>query len=244
MRIMMDMTIKAAAEPTTHEDAREVLLAARRGDRSVLPVLRGLIDANPHVRQYLGDLAPHVSRAWIDLAAGTDLALAEAIARKIQALKAELAGPASTPLERLLVDRVAAGRLQVHHAEAMLCRAKDRSLTLAQFDHFRRRIERAQRSHLASVKTLATIRKLLSASPRPPVIAGPECHAKPLRRGAKAARRGGPAKSDDEASKVVANGAAKGRRKPPSAGNVKGPRGAVISEPLRASPRGFVESEN
>ncbi len=140
----MDMTIKAAAEPTTHEDAREVLLAARRGDRSVLPVLRGLLDANPHVRQDLGDLAPHVSRAWIDLAAGTDLALAEAIARKIQALKAELAGPASTPLERLLVDRVAAGRLQVHHAEAMLCRAKDRSLTLAQLDHLQHRMERAQ----------------------------------------------------------------------------------------------------
>ena len=74
-RVMKNVNLGLAAGTFTSEDIREVLEAARRGDRSVLPALRQWLDARPDFFQHLGDVAGHAERAWIELAAGTDLVL-------------------------------------------------------------------------------------------------------------------------------------------------------------------------
>src|SRR5262245_31479716 len=94
------------------------LARARGGDPAAATSLRAALDATPALWDELGDLAACAERSWIALAAGDDPIVREALARRLAALKAELAGPAAAPLELLLVDRVAATWLQVNHADA------------------------------------------------------------------------------------------------------------------------------
>jgi len=221
-------------------DVREVLGRAERGDRTALPALRGLLDTHPQVWRHWGDLAAHARAAWVDLATGPNLVLGETLARKMEALGDVLSGPAPTPLERLLVDRVVLGWLQAHHADAAAAQAAGRELTPAQFGHLQKRQERAQRSYLAAAKALALVRKLLPAAAKPrvgdrPVDAGDTEHpgverGRPARPGK--ARPGPPERGRRGASEA----AAKGR---------KGPgREAVIPDTLRKRLRGMVGSEN
>jgi hypothetical protein len=79
--------------------------------------------------------------------------------RKLPLLKAELAGPDPTPLERLLADRVAACWLQLHYYEAILAQSLG-NMTIAQGHYQQRRIDSAHRRYLAAIKTLALVRKL------------------------------------------------------------------------------------
>jgi hypothetical protein len=107
-----------------------------------------------------GDLAEHAQRAWVALIAGDDPVLAEAVARKAAALKAEVAGPDPSPLEALLAARVAATWLQLSHAEAVYAlQAQGLSLRLAEVAL--KRIDAAHRRHLAAVGALAAVRRLL-----------------------------------------------------------------------------------
>jgi hypothetical protein len=146
------------------DELRAALARARRGDRAALPVLRDVL-ARPEFWQTHGDLALHAERAWIDLICGPDLVLAEALGRKTGAMKDELAGPAPTPLERLLVGRIVATWLQVSYESASQAQARDVSLKQAELTS--RRLARAHKGLLMAVGTLATVRRLLPSAPVP-----------------------------------------------------------------------------
>jgi len=151
--------------PPAAADLARLLEAARRGDPAALPALRTFLDENPAVWRHAGDLAAHAERAWVELAAGPDLMARELLTRQLAALKAELAGPAPTPLERLLVERVAATWLQANYADAVVALARDVSVKQAELALERQ--DRAHRRHLAAVAALATVRRLLPAACRP-----------------------------------------------------------------------------
>ena len=75
-----------AAETDPHPPTAPVFDLVRRaqqGDRSALPGLRKLLDADPDLWRHYGDLAGHAKTAWLDLLAGPDLALREAAERKV-----------------------------------------------------------------------------------------------------------------------------------------------------------------
>ena len=175
--------------PLTEGELRELLGRAGRGDRTVLPALRRLLDARPALWKYAGDVARHAEAAWIDLLAGRDLLVRESLTRSVAALKAELAGPGAPPLERLLAERVAANRLQASQADAAFAQLKGRDLTAAQLEMCQRRQERAQRSYLEAIKAMATVRKLTATAPSVAASGataddGGGDRAGPLRRGA------------------------------------------------------------
>src|SRR5436309_120325 len=96
------------AQSLSAERLRQLLEGAQRGDLEAQVGLRGALDANPELWQRYRDLAAHAETAWIERAGGLDPVLKQAMAGKVAELKAELAGPSPTPLERLLVERVAA----------------------------------------------------------------------------------------------------------------------------------------
>jgi hypothetical protein len=104
--------------PAAHDldEIRALLARAGGGDQAALPRLRALLDETEMWRR-LGDLAAHAELTWIRHVSGTDLALREMLARKLGALKAELGGPAPSPLERLMIDRIAINWLIVGHAD-------------------------------------------------------------------------------------------------------------------------------
>jgi hypothetical protein len=114
-----------------------------------------------------GDLAVQAQAAWVNLTAGPDLLLHESLQRFAEQMKSDLAGDDPSALERLLVERVAATWLQVNHADAAYAQAKGPGATVAVMTELQKRQESASRSHLAAVKQLALVRKLLKPAPSP-----------------------------------------------------------------------------
>ena len=100
------------------EQLRQLVERAEQGDASVMGELRVALDANPWVWERYGDLAKQSQAAWLQLIAGRNLLLLEATQRKAAQLRAELAGPQPTPLERLLVERIVSSWLQTNYADS------------------------------------------------------------------------------------------------------------------------------
>jgi hypothetical protein len=160
-----DQEQPTGAEAPATERMRRLLERAERGDRSALPALELLLDATPEVWRTYGDLARVAEDAWVELVAGPNLLLKESLRRKLAELKSELlSGPTASPLEGLLVERVGAGWLQAAYADASAAQAREKALDLAQLAQQQRRQERAQKGFLASIRTLATVRKLLATA--------------------------------------------------------------------------------
>jgi hypothetical protein len=126
---------------------------AQRGDESVMPQLRRLLDGPDS--QYFNDLAGSVRAALIRKFADDDRLARELIGREMKALRAELLGPAPTAIERLLAERVAVGWLEVHTAEHRLAveDAENRP-------HWQLQVDHAHRRFLASVRLLTAVRRL------------------------------------------------------------------------------------
>ena len=100
------------------DEVRTLLALAAMGDRDALPLLRRPCStAGPASGETLGDLATHVQMAWVHRIGRSDVAVKEALGRRADALRNELAAPGATPLERLLIDRVVATWLEVHAAD-------------------------------------------------------------------------------------------------------------------------------
>jgi hypothetical protein len=139
-------------------EIRAVLARAGGGDQAALPRLRALLDETQLWRQ-LGDLAAHAELTWIRHVSGTDLAMREMMARKVGALKAELGGPVTSALERLLIDRIAINWLMVSHADLEAAGTKDGDPRRA--DLAMKRQTQAMQRYATAIKALAAIRRLL-----------------------------------------------------------------------------------
>jgi hypothetical protein len=90
-----------------------LLPAANAGDPAALAELRAVLGTTPRLWRELGDLGRQGEAALIRIAAGSNPVAKDAIIRKLDALRREVAGPDPSPLERLLADRVAVGWLRV-----------------------------------------------------------------------------------------------------------------------------------
>jgi hypothetical protein len=158
-----------AAEKPSHEAVVLLLKRAEQGDQSVLAELRKLLNDNPALWQSYSDLAAQASASLIQLAAGKNLLLAESLLLKTEAMKEELAGPAASPLERVLAARVVACWLQTSHLDALVAQARDGNPARAKL--LMQQQDAAHRRQLSAAKTLAVVRKLLTPTPSPVAIA-------------------------------------------------------------------------
>jgi hypothetical protein len=157
---------QAEAGPRQQEDELARLVGrAERGDLSVLPALREALAANPNLWQTYGDLALQAEGALVRVAAGSNLLLAESLLLKLRALKAELGGDGASPLERLLIARVTATWLQTAYFDGLLAQAAGASE--ARLKVLRQMQDAAHRRHLAGIKQLAVVRRLLRPAPSP-----------------------------------------------------------------------------
>jgi hypothetical protein len=120
--------------------------------------LRELLKAPEAVDLCGGDLARLSQRTLIAKFSGKNLAFREALLRKLDVLRAELAGPEPTPVERLLAERVVSCWLHLHHLEQIYSQKDSMSLELG--DYYQRSIDRAHKRCLAAVKALAVVRRL------------------------------------------------------------------------------------
>lgn len=146
-----------------------LLKQAEQGDRSVVPELRKLLDAHPEIWEFYGDLAHQAQESWLQLAAGSNHLLHKSFNRKVEVLKEKLAGPSPTPLEELLVERIAICWLQVNYADALAAQTNP-TVPIHQTT-LQKRQTSAQHRYLRAIQSLATVRKLLRTAPSPIEIA-------------------------------------------------------------------------
>jgi hypothetical protein len=134
---------------------------ADRGDRTALPAVRQVFDAAPGIWDAYGDLATIAQNALVDLVAGKSALTREALQRRLASMRAELAGPHASPLEKLLVERVVACWLQSYSADLSLATAL-KELPPKDVDYYQRRQDRAARQYLKALVSLAQVRRLLA----------------------------------------------------------------------------------
>jgi hypothetical protein len=155
---------KSIAQPTKalqRREAPDILTLVRRaeaGDKGAMTALRPRINRTPGAWEMAGNLAIKAETTLVNVAAGQDEMLREALTRKLAMLKEELAG--GTPLERLLGERVVACWLQVYYTDALYAKRLN-DATWAESEYFQRRQERAHRLYLSAIRTLAQVRRLL-----------------------------------------------------------------------------------
>jgi hypothetical protein len=147
-----------AAVPTTWEGVLELARRAERGDKAALPALREVLKHPAYVDALGGNLARMAQGALVERFGQKNLLVKEALRRKLETLRAELAGPDPSPLEMLLADRIVTCWLHLHHLE-MLLAAKE-SVTFEAGGYYQRCLTSAQKRYLSAIKALAAVRKL------------------------------------------------------------------------------------
>jgi hypothetical protein len=81
------------------------------------------------------------------------------IKSRVRLLRQELAGPRPSPLESILIERIACCWIQAHHADILT--ATWRNATIPQAEYLQRRQDHTARRFLQACKALAQVRKLL-----------------------------------------------------------------------------------
>ena len=125
---------------------------------SLKPAVRKVLDEAPKVARII-DLARNVERSIIKEMSGNDVFTQEAIPRNLKAMRKEIAGENPSPLERLLAERITVCWLELQYFQALYAQNLG-ELTITQSDYHQRRIDKAHRRYISSIKALAQIRKM------------------------------------------------------------------------------------
>lgn len=141
-----------------HDELLALTLRAEKGDKTAIPALREYLKVPAVVDVLGGDLAKQAQLTLINKLSGQNLLFKESLTRKLELMREELAGSNPTPLERLLVERIVACWLHLHHLE--ITYASKESMALELGSYYQRSISSAQKRYLAAIKTLAVVRKL------------------------------------------------------------------------------------
>lgn len=140
------------------EDA--ILDRARAGDGTAVAGVKEVVAAHPEMLNRWGNVGSFAQMKLVREAAGDDLTLQHCINRRIEHLQKKLeadAGPSATYAEWLTIQRVVNNWLAVHILECRLQDYDDASPAAAALE---RRLPQAERRLHASLKALATLKRL------------------------------------------------------------------------------------
>jgi hypothetical protein len=137
---------------------------ARKGNSEVLPELRELLDNRPTLWQHYGDLGRLAELAWIQAIVGEDLFLQENVGRRLAQIREDLGIAQASPLEKLLIQRIALNWMRVHHADIAAAQAMTSSNSTKMVQFWQKRLSEAERRYQVSIGALATVRRLLPSS--------------------------------------------------------------------------------
>jgi hypothetical protein len=131
---------------------------AESGDAAALAETREMLTRAGTADALGGNLAREAIRILVRAYAPNNPFTRDAVTQKLDELRAELLGADPTSVERLLVERVVAAWLHLHHLEVgYACQA---SMSLALGLYYQKCISAAQKRYLAAIKGLAEVRKL------------------------------------------------------------------------------------
>lgn len=158
--LSMTNLTKTTSLPQTIDGLRTLFDRANDGDDTVLPQVHELLELNPQnaIPMLYGDLAANNEATLIGRLASDNDARYAAIQKQVELKREELAGPDSSPLVNMLVDRIVVCWLQVQLGD-QLC-LETGWMTQPQMEHREKVRDRAHRRLLQAIKTLARVRKL------------------------------------------------------------------------------------
>jgi len=137
----------------------------QEGDAAASAALIEAYNTVPRLWERVAGLQGNAERSWLDLMVPPETGRAftrEGIRRELERVRADAAGPAPSPLERVLADRVALCWIAAMHADTQYAQRLADGMTWADSEYHQRRCERAQRQLLKAVQTLAMVRRLLT----------------------------------------------------------------------------------
>jgi hypothetical protein len=158
MRGKVVEVLPVPGDPARVARLNDLVERAQKGDPSALPGLREILAEPTIVAALGGDLASLARDRLLSAFAGKNLLFLEAVTRQMELLRQDLLQGGSSPLERLLVDRVVCNWLHLHHLENLHHSQGSMALELAR--HFEWCLNSVQKRYLAAIKALATVRRL------------------------------------------------------------------------------------
>jgi hypothetical protein len=155
-------------------ELRTLSKRAEAGEKGTRRELRRAVgDSAPEAIRQASDIARKGHKMLIGAAAGGDLLMEEALAARLDVMRAEVAGEDPTPLERLLTERVVSCWLLVELLEALTSaqlqtgeHMKDKRVSHSFLKFVLNWQESAQRRYLSAIRELARVRKLEGGTPR------------------------------------------------------------------------------
>ena len=159
--------LAATGERNKETDAwlNDVLQRAEGGDQAAFTVALTVYKEMPRLwEDNLHVLQQNLERSILDLLmpAGTHLISRAATERQITAMRAELLGEHPTPLERVLVDRIVVDWLDSLVSDTVRAQRSEGAIAVVEYRD--RRSDRAHARLMRSLKTLATVRRLVVGS--------------------------------------------------------------------------------
>jgi hypothetical protein len=142
---------------------RGVVSRAHDGDEEALGHVGKILQEVPDFAQILGDLARDAEHAFIQRASGGDPLIEQALRVQLENMRQEVAGATTSPLERLLAERIVACWLQLHYAELLYVQNLP-DFAQEQDEYYQKRLDRLHRRYLSAIRSLAQVRKLLKPS--------------------------------------------------------------------------------
>jgi hypothetical protein len=118
------------------------------------------------------DLPWQVEASLLEVLFGSNALAREAFRHQLDVQRAELGLAEATPLEKVLIQRVVLTWLQVHQADLEVAgMLQNKGGATHAISCAQKRQQQAHQRWLSSIKTLATVRKLLRPTPSPVEVA-------------------------------------------------------------------------
>ncbi len=142
------------------------------GDKSARRELRKAVrESSPEIICRASDISRRGQWALIRTASANDPLTEEALLARVDLIRVDIAGPDPSPLEVLLTERICALWILIEVLELLMSaqlspsKSRDHLVPTSYLQHILKWQESASRRFLATVKTLAQVRRLQSGIP-------------------------------------------------------------------------------
>lgn len=129
--------------------------------------LREILKRMPDVAKQYGDLSQMVFTEVLHTCYDRQVLLREAIKQQGENMVEEFDYDRASPMEKLLIQQIVLNWLRYHETEMRWHMVSKDDPTIAQAEHWQRRLSMAQSRYLRAIETLARVKKLQQKPPNP-----------------------------------------------------------------------------
>ncbi|MCE5216058.1 hypothetical protein LLH03_03400 [bacterium] len=142
------------------DQIQDLICRSEAGDEEAVSRLRQVLTRCPEMWHCFGDFGHVAEDAALKMVSGGNLLLREGLRRHLAELRQKLAEPGGSPLEALLIDRIALCWLQAQNADIHATQMP-KGTDGREEDFRQRQQDRAHQRFISACRALANVRRLL-----------------------------------------------------------------------------------